>query len=53
MGTRAAPLDESAREAHVAPVADPQPSSDSPEPVSFALAVRRYAEALMMVGAST
>ncbi|WP_309662059.1 DUF4118 domain-containing protein [Sphingomonas sp.] len=34
-------------------MADPPPSPNSPEPVPFALAVRRYAEALMMVAAST
>jgi two-component system sensor histidine kinase KdpD len=53
MRTRAATLDDRAREAHVAPMAHRPPSPDSPEPVPFALAVRRYAEALMMVAAST
>jgi len=49
----APPLDARARQAHLAPMADFQSLPDKPEPASFAVAVRSYAEALMMVGAST
>ncbi|MFS8064163.1 MAG: DUF4118 domain-containing protein [Luteimonas sp.] len=53
MGSRTRPLDVCAREAHLAAMATTQPLPDKPELASFADSVRSYAEALVMVGAST
>ena len=52
-GSRATPLDVRVREAHLAAMATTQPLPDKPELASLAVSARRYAEALMMVGAST